>query len=155
MNDPEMLKHLDALFQRGKQGPPKKEKKKKTPPEPKVEEVKPPTPKHDPTADEVEEDKSEDKSESQSRQKYVVDMSERPQDPGSINELLLREQEEARRRKERMEKNPVTVETLDNFSNLDKSASKSPRRDLDPVQYAEYLEGKINMVEELSRNNIS
>lgn len=134
MNDPDMLKHLDALFQRGKQGPPKKEKKKKTPPEPKVEEVKPPTPKHDPTADDqVEEDKSEDKSESQSRQKYVVDMSERPQDPGSINELLLREQEEARRRKERMEKNPVTVETLDNFSNLDKSASKSPRRDLDPV----------------------
>lgn len=54
-----------------------------------------------------------------------------------------------------MEKNPVTVETLENFSNLDKSASKSPRRDMDPHKYAEYLEGKINMVEELSRNNIS
>ena len=38
-----------------------------------------------------------------------------------------------RKRKERMEKNPVTVETLDNFSNIDKSASKSPRRDMDPT----------------------
>ena len=46
-----------------------------------------------------------------------------------------------------MEKNPVTVETLDNFSNMDKDASKSPRRDMNPAQYADYLEGKINMVE--------
>ena len=39
-----------------------------------------------------------------------------------------------------MEKNPVTVETIDNFSNLDKS--RSPRKeDLDPAKYAEYLEG--------------
>ena len=52
-----------------------------------------------------------------------------------------------------MDKNPVTVETLDNFSNLDKDASKSPRRDMDPVQYAEYLEGKINMVDQQSRNS--
>jgi hypothetical protein len=45
----------------------------------------------------------------------------------------LKEQEEARKRKERMEKNPVTVETLDNFSNIEKSVSKSPRRDMDPT----------------------
>jgi hypothetical protein len=46
-----------------------------------------------------------------------------------------------------MDKNPVTVETLDNFSNLGNDNSTSPRRDasnLDPEQYAEYLEGKIN-----------
>ena len=47
-----------------------------------------------------------------------------------------------------MEKNPVTVETLDNFSNIDKSASKSPRRDMDPTQYAEFLEGKINQIDD-------
>jgi hypothetical protein len=44
-----------------------------------------------------------------------------------------------------MDKNPVTVETLDNFSNLGNDNSTSPRRDASNLdQYAEYLEGKIN-----------
>ena len=77
-----------------------------------------------------------------------MDTSERPQDEGSVNQLILREQEEARKRKERMEKNPVTVETLDNFSNLERNVSRSPNKDhTDPTKYAEYLEGKIAQIE--------
>ena len=50
MNDPSMLKHLDAIFEKGKRGPPKKkkenEKEKKKREEPPKQEipVKPPTP---------------------------------------------------------------------------------------------------------------
>jgi hypothetical protein len=65
MNDPNMLKHLDDMFAKGKAGPPKKEKKKKTPKEPTPELVKPPSPKSDPKPETPQEpDKSEDKSES-------------------------------------------------------------------------------------------
>lgn len=53
MNDPSMLKHLDAIFEKGKAGPPKKEKKKKSPKEAAPVEVKPPTPKSDPVPDET------------------------------------------------------------------------------------------------------
>jgi len=58
-----------------------------------------------------------------------------------------------------MDKNPVTVETLDNFSNIDKDVSKSPQTmrgnisNLDPEQYADYLEGKINQVDDQDSNN--
>lgn len=52
------------------------------------------------------------------REKYVVDTSERPQDEGSVNELLLKEKTEAQKRAERAAKNLVTVENLEKFSNL-------------------------------------
>ena len=50
MNDPSMLKHLDAIFEKGKRGPPKKKKenekekqKREEPPKQEIP-VKPPTP---------------------------------------------------------------------------------------------------------------
>lgn len=52
------------------------------------------------------------------REKYIVDMSERPQDPGVPNELILKQQMDAKERAMRAEKNPITVQNLDNFSNL-------------------------------------
>lgn len=47
-----------------------------------------------------------------------MDTSERPQDEGSVNELLLKEKMEAQKRAERATKNLVTVENLEKFSNL-------------------------------------
>mmetsp|Transcript_29080 Transcript_29080/g.43852 ORF Transcript_29080/g.43852 Transcript_29080/m.43852 type:complete len:150 (+) Transcript_29080:2-451(+) len=58
----------------------------------------------------------EEESKFNRRKKYAVDTGERPQDTGELNELILKEQEAARRRVERMKKNPVTVETLEKFS---------------------------------------
>jgi hypothetical protein len=92
MNDPSMFRHLEAIFEKGKKGPPKKkkepEKKIKKVESPKQEIVeKPPTPIVEPEPVQISDEKEGSGSASPvpSREKYIVDMSERPQDPGSVN----------------------------------------------------------------------
>ena len=47
---------------------------------------------------------------------YVAETAERPQDPGTINAHYQAKHEEAKSRQLRMKNNPVTVETLAEFS---------------------------------------
>ena len=50
------------------------------------------------------------------RPRYVADTTERPQDPGTVNAHYQAKHEEAKSRQLRMKNNPVTVETLAEFS---------------------------------------
>ena len=85
MNDPNMFRHLEAIFEKGKKGPIKKkkdkvEKAKEVTPQPETI-VKPSSPKAEPTPVETNEDQDENEDGSDDvskREKYIVDMSERP-----------------------------------------------------------------------------
>jgi len=49
---------------------------------------------------------------------YVVDTTEKPQDPGVVNEVASKQFREKLDNMNRMKNNPVTVEVLPEFSGL-------------------------------------
>lgn len=51
------------------------------------------------------------------RPKYVVDTSEKPQDPGRPNELIIKRNEDEQKRLLKMKNNPVTVKVHSKFHN--------------------------------------